>query len=79
MKHIEKLGIFGKLIMDEHVYLDPSLNFREVCRMIGADPGEMDGYLREEVGLSGDELFLDLRKSYRKYLENKYARDIVIA
>lgn len=49
------------LLLEERIHFDPDLRFRDICRLAGADPEEMDRLLREEVGLSGEALVMAIR------------------
>lgn len=61
------------LLLDEKLYMDGTLGFREVCSWIGADPERLGALIREELGLSGEDLLRTLREGERESLRRKYA------
>lgn len=77
---IEKtFRLMGRMVEEDHVYLDSALGFEGVCALLQTDLAEMDSFVRKELGISGEELFRLHRSSYRNYLFKKYANDIVNA
>lgn len=65
--------LFGRLVADENIFLDPAFSFERTCRMVGVGRAEMDEVLQRELGLGGDELFGALRAGFRDRLRIKYA------
>ena len=68
----ENYSFFEKLMNEERLYLNPGLTFEIICGWLGADAGEMDGLLLQELGLDGEALLKSLRKSFPERLERKY-------
>lgn len=64
--------LFEKLMDEESIYIDRSLNFSGICKIIGADQAALDAYIREELGYSGEEVLETYRKQYRQKLLQKY-------
>lgn len=54
-------GRFAGLI-EKDIYEDPELTFPEICKIAGAPVKELDRHIRKELGVSGRELILGLRK-----------------
>ena len=51
----------GRLLGEERIYEDPSMDFKTICRRIGAPPRVMDRLLRRELGVGGDTLIVSFR------------------
>ena len=68
----ENYELLGQLVDVEKIYLDPSVPFERVCRMLGAPRADMDALLERELGLGGQELFVALRTALPERLERKY-------
>ena len=68
----ENYRLLERLVDEENIFLDPDFTFGRVCRLLGARRGEMDGRLKAEIGLEGEELFSALRAGFPGHLERKY-------
>lgn len=68
----ENYRLLERLVDEENIFLDPEFSFGRVCRLLGARRGEMDGKLKAEIGLEGDEFFSALREGFPDHLERKY-------
>jgi len=52
-----------EIIMDSgKIYLDPSVDFRTICRKIGASPLHLNSILKKELGVSGKEILSKYRR-----------------
>lgn len=67
--------IFGALMTEEKLYLNPSIKFKELCRKLGVEPDEMDRKLFNELGYKGEELMEAYREGTRQALQEKYGLD----
>lgn len=57
MESIEKLyDKFAAIVVDTPVAEWPGKTFSEICRSIGADESALDNYIKNETGVSGDEI-----------------------
>lgn len=61
---IEAYEKMEKLLLEEHVYLKPGMDFGKLCSRIGADPQDLDRLVQEELGMSGDELMETFRRQF---------------
>lgn len=52
----EYYELISKILLENKVYMDPTLTFSRLCQYIGADPKSLDALILSEMGLSGDEL-----------------------
>ena len=64
--------IFGALMTEEKLYLNPSIKFKTLCSKLGVDPAEMDRKLFNELGYKGEELMEAYREGTRRALQEKY-------
>ena len=64
--------IFGALMTEEKLYLNPSIKFKTLCSKLGVDPAEMDRKLFSELGYKGEELMEAYREGTRRALLEKY-------
>lgn len=65
--------IFGRMLLEDKVYLDPSVTFDMICRWIGADRHLLDALVRRELGISGQALMRLYRAREPQRLVAKYA------
>ena len=73
MKSIEETyEVFGRLVAQENIWLDPAFTFIRVCRMLDVSPCEMNALLEKELGLDGDTLFESMRAGFGRRLEAEY-------
>lgn len=68
--------LLERLLNEEHLFLNPRVSFSMICTWLDADRKEMDGLLREELGIGGDELLRRLRCSVPERLERKYGINV---
>lgn len=66
-------SLFYQLMVGERLCLRLDLDFEKVCRIIGADPVELGAYIREEMGMTGDEVIIALRKQAYDSINRKYS------
>lgn len=59
-------SLFGQLLDEDLIYIDPSVDFRSICKMIGAPEAELDSYIYEELGLDGDAVIARYRAISKK-------------
>lgn len=67
-----RYAAFGDLLVQERIYIDPSIDFRTVCAWLSVRPAALDRLLVRELGYSGDGLFAEYRRRYREGLEEKF-------
>ncbi len=72
----KEYAAFGRLMNEEKVYIDPSVDFAAVCRWLGMDAEALDAVLREELGYGGDGLMEAYRRLYRASLSEKYGINV---
>lgn len=53
--------LFAALLEDEKVLEDATLDFGRLCLMMKVDRREMDRYLMDELGFSGEEILASYR------------------
>lgn len=58
-----KLELLWDLIEGQKLYRNPEITFEQLCEKIDADAIEMDNYLIEELGCSGQEYLTRLREN----------------
>lgn len=63
---------FCHLMVDERLYIDPTLSFGTVCDWLGADPAALDALLEEELGFSGPALLEHFRRQLNTRLRDTY-------
>ncbi len=68
----ENYSLFEKLMNEERLFLNPGLSFTTICGWLGADAGEMDGLLLQELGLDGEAVLRGMRKTIPERLKRKY-------
>lgn len=68
----ENYALLGHLILDEKVYLDPTVSFTSICRAMGAPARELDALLEAELGMDGESVLRQLRAQEPAYLARKY-------
>jgi len=56
---------FSSLLLDDHVYRDPSVTFSSICKEIGADPSALGRLVEDEMGMSADALIEAYRAQER--------------
>lgn len=63
MKSISKAyASFGELVSDKSYLLRPGLNFEGICKQIGVSPVDLSEIIKQELGMSGPELFRTLQR-----------------
>lgn len=72
----ENYSLFSRLLLDEKIYLDPSVRFSDICRWIGADETALGTIVAIELGMSGDGLIEKYREGEVSRLNSKYDIDI---
>lgn len=58
----EAYAEFGRLMVEEKIYLDPSLDYGELCRRLGVESYLLDEFLLDELGMTGEELIAVFRR-----------------
>lgn len=59
---INKYSLFADLLEKGKIYLDPEVDFPEVCRRLEVASRDMDDLLQEELGMTGDEVLSAYRR-----------------
>lgn len=67
-----KFELFAALLEDEKIYLDPSVTFERICGWLETSPAEMDSYLMDTIGYSGDDILKTYRGGMALYFMEKY-------
>lgn len=73
----EQYNLFSVLLLEEKVYLDPTLTFSDVCRWMGADETALSTMMAMELGTDGDSLMRRYREGELSRLREKYDIDIL--
>ncbi|MGN0194921.1 MAG: hypothetical protein ACI4AE_00505 [Candidatus Cryptobacteroides sp.] len=73
----EQYNLFSVLLLEEKVYLDPTLTFSDVCRWMGADEAALSTMMAMELGTDGDSLMRRYREGELSRLREKYDIDIL--
>ena len=68
----EQYRIFEKLLDEEQVYKDGTVDFRGLCRAMGADPDRLGALILSETGYGGDEIISSLRRDWTEGMSAKY-------
>lgn len=58
--------MFGRLMLDEKIYLKKGMTFGCVCRIIGVSPEDLDEVVTREMGMSGQSLMDAYRISSKR-------------
>lgn len=61
-KLMEKYELFGRLMTEDKIYEDPSMDFKKACALAGIRPCVLDRLLKKELGVNGNELLDNYRK-----------------
>ncbi len=64
---------FGRLLLEDKVYLDPDLSFHLLCKWLGADEKQLDARVQDELGVTGSALMRQYRAQEPGRLREKYA------
>ena len=72
MKNDADYERFCALLLEDRIYLDPSVTFPLICRWLSADARALDARLREEAGIGGRDLLATLRRREPERLLRKY-------
>ena len=65
-------SLFGKLLDEDFLFVDPSVDFRWICRALGAPRRKLDKYIYSELGMGGDEVISAYRSQWERRLQSKY-------
>lgn len=72
----DKYAALERLLCEEQIFLNPGISFQEVCSWLQTEETDMDGLLRRELGLGGEELLRLLRESFSGRLCRKYGINV---
>lgn len=64
--------IFERLLDEDFIFVDPSVDFRSLCLAIGAPADKLDSYIFSEIGLSGDSVIDHYRAIWLDSIVAKY-------
>ena len=59
----EEFELFGKLLEEQEVYLDPACTFSTICDRMGVQEDKFGEYVFANVGLTGDQVLEVYRKT----------------
>ena len=59
----EEFELFGKLLEEQEVYLDPACTFGTICDRMGVPEDKFGEYVFANVGLTGDQVLEVYRKT----------------
>jgi len=76
MEKMEKMeketAVLWTLLEKEKIFLPSGMDFMRLCNLMGVDGEEMDRYLLEELGFSGEQIFMAYRKDYAVKLKESF-------
>lgn len=64
--------LFERLLNEDKLYLSPELDFSRICVAIGISTRELDAYVREELGIGGQNLMDIYRAAFPDEIKEKY-------
>ena len=64
--------LFERLLNEDKLYLSPELDFSRICAAIGISTRELDAYVREELGIGGQNLMDIYRAAFPDEIKEKY-------
>lgn len=64
--------LFERLLNEDKLYLFPELDFSRICAAIGISTRELDAYVREELGIGGQNLMDIYRAAFPDEIKEKY-------
>ncbi len=53
---------FEKMVVEDRIYEDDTVDFASICGALGVSPEELDKLLVEELGYTGEEYLAELRR-----------------
>ncbi|MBO7544137.1 MAG: hypothetical protein J6T02_00975 [Bacteroidales bacterium] len=75
MKDISRFyALFEKLLDEDSLFIDPSVGFDSICRMIGAPRRKLDSYIYKELGMHGDSVIACYRAQWYASIIAKYGK-----
>ena len=69
----QQYEIFGRLLLEDRIFLDPNVTFSMICKWLGADEKELDEMVRSELGVSARSLMSTYRAQEPARLREKYS------
>lgn len=72
----ENYRLFSVLLLEEKVYMNPLLKFKDICAWLGAEEESLGDTVSKELGLSGDLLLEKYRKADMLRIREKYGLDL---
>lgn len=72
----ENYRLFSVLLLEEKVYMNPSIRFKDICGWLGADAVSLGDTVSKELGMSGDLLLEKYRKADMLRIREKYGLDL---
>ena len=69
----EQYEVFGRLLIEDRIYVDPNVTFPMICRWLGADEKELDEKILSELGVNGRTLLRTYRAQEPARLREKYS------
>ena len=67
-------SLFRKLLDEDFLFVDPSVDFRRICKAMGAPRRRLDEYIYSELGMGGDEVIRTYRSWWERGLQSKYGK-----
>lgn len=73
MKRMEKdCAILYDLLESEKLFLSESINFEKLCSLLKVDRVEMDRYLFDELGFTGEQIVMSYKMDFKGRLKERY-------
>lgn len=72
----ENYRLFSVLLLEEKVYMNPLLKFKDICAWLGAEEESLGNTIYKELGMSGDLLLEKYRKADMLRIREKYGLDL---
>jgi len=68
----KKCTLLFVLLEEEKLFLLDSLDFIRLCLLMDVDAVELNRYLMEELGFSGEQIMLSYKKDFKARLKERY-------
>ena len=73
METFHAYEVFSRMITEDNIYLDSTLSFGFICRLLNANRSKLDRLIKLELGMSGQEVLNYLKKDALRTLCSKYS------
>ena len=67
-------SLFEKLLDEDLIFIDHTMDFRRLCKAIGAPCRKLDSLIFDELGMGGDDVIKCYRDQWERGLNAKYGK-----